>query len=466
MPPKMPWIPKIHFEISERKILLRIFDLFFIFLMLALLGGVFQFDYFKINSERWEWALVLAIYYSIFAVIFEMYDLQKAASFQSTLQNVVLTVSVTVLFFILTPFFTPVLPENRLQIVYFYFAIVIGLLIWRYAYISFVSAPRFNKRILIVGNSFDINLIADNLHVADPNYRVIGYVNTDAIKQEALDRRLKVIEVNDLLKSIVRYSVSEIVVASPSKGVGIDLYNQLMILLGQGFPIREYTQVYEEITHRVPVQHVERDFYKYFPFSRSNKNRFYLAISRFFNVIFAAVVLIASLVLLPLVLLGNFIGNRGALLYTQKRVGLNGKLFTIIKLRTMVKNAESNGAQWAQKEDSRITPFGKILRNLRIDEIPQCINILRGDMSLIGPRPERPVFVKELSEKIAFYDIRHVVKPGLTGWAQVCGRYVNSVDDSLEKLQYDLFYIKHRNLFLDLNILLKTISTVVYYRGQ
>ncbi|WP_028377722.1 exopolysaccharide biosynthesis polyprenyl glycosylphosphotransferase [Leeuwenhoekiella sp. MAR_2009_132] len=462
----MPWIPKIHFEISERKILLRIFDLFFIFLMLALLGGVFQFDYFKINSERWEWALVLAIYYSIFAVIFEMYDLQKAASFQSTLQNVVLTVSVTVLFFILTPFFTPVLPENRLQIVYFYFAIVIGLLIWRYAYISFVSAPRFNKRILIVGNSFDINLIADNLHVADPNYRVIGYVNTDAIKQEALDRRLKVIEVNDLLKSIVRYSVSEIVVASPSKGVGVDLYNQLMILLGQGFPIREYTQVYEEITHRVPVQHVERDFYKYFPFSRSNKNRFYLAISRFFNVIFAAVVLVASLVLLPLVLLGNFIGNRGALLYTQERVGLNGKLFTIIKLRTMVKNAESNGAQWAQKEDSRITPFGKILRNLRIDEIPQCINILRGDMSLIGPRPERPVFVKELSEKIAFYDIRHVVKPGLTGWAQVCGRYVNSVDDSLEKLQYDLFYIKHRNLFLDLNILLKTISTVVYYRGQ
>ncbi|MFI8378775.1 exopolysaccharide biosynthesis polyprenyl glycosylphosphotransferase [Leeuwenhoekiella sp. NPDC079379] len=462
----MPWIPKIHFEISERKILLRIFDLLFIFLMLALLGGVFQFDYFKINSERWEWALVLAIYYSIFAVIFEMYDLQKAASFQSTLQNVVLTVSVTVLFFILTPFFTPVLPENRLQIVYFYFAIVIGLLIWRYAYISFVSAPRFNKRILIVGNSFDINLIADNLHVADPNYRVIGYVNTDAIKQEALDRRLKAIEVNDLLKSIVRYSVSEIVVASPSKGVGVDLYNQLMILLGQGFPIREYTQVYEEITHRVPVQHVERDFYKYFPFSRSNKNRFYLAISRFFNVIFAAVVLVASLVLLPLVLLGNFIGNRGALLYTQERVGLNGKLFTIIKLRTMVKNAESNGAQWAQKEDSRITPFGKILRNLRIDEIPQCINILRGDMSLIGPRPERPVFVKELSEKIAFYDIRHVVKPGLTGWAQVCGRYVNSVDDSLEKLQYDLFYIKHRNLFLDLNILLKTISTVVYYRGQ
>lgn len=466
MPLKMSWIPKIHFEISERKILLRLFDLAAIFSMLALLVIFFQFDYFRINSERWEWTLVLATYYSVFAVIFEMYDLQKAASFQTTLQNVILTVSVTVLFFILTPFLTPVLPENRLQIVYFYFAMVLGLLIWRYAYITLISAPRFNKRILIVGNSYDINLIAENLHIADPNYRVIGYINTDAIKKDALDRRLKAIEVSDLVDSISRFSVSEIVVASPSKGVGIDLYNQLMLLLGEGFPIREYTQVYEEITQRVPVQHVERDFYKYFPFSRSNKNRFYLTISRLFNIIFAIGVLIIAIFLLPLVLVGNMLGNRGPLLYFQDRVGQNGKLFTILKLRTMVKNAESNGAQWAQKSDRRITPFGKILRNTRIDEIPQCINILKGEMSLIGPRPERPVFVKELSQKIAFYDIRHVVKPGLTGWAQVRGRYVNSVDDTLEKLQYDLFYIKHRNLFLDLNILLKTISTVIYYRGQ
>ena len=132
----------------------------------------------------------------------------------------------------------------------------------------------------------------------------------------------------------------------------------------------------------------------------------------------------------------------------------------------MVVDAESGGVQWAQKKDTRITPFGKLLRNKRIDEIPQCINILKGEMSLIGPRPERPVFVKELSEKIPFYEIRHVVKPGLTGWAQVRGRYAESVDDTLEKLQYDLFYIKHRNMFLDLNILLKTISTVIYYRGQ
>ncbi|PHQ28635.1 sugar transferase [Leeuwenhoekiella nanhaiensis] len=462
----MNWIPKIHFEISERKVLLRLFDVVFIFLMLALVSGFFEFDYFYLSTTRWTWALLLIGYYFIFAAIFELYDLQKAASFQSTLKSGVLAISSTVLFFILTPFFSPVLPENRLQIVFFFMAMVTGLLIWRYAYISLVSAPRFNKRILLVGNSFDINLIAENLHKADPNYRVIGFVNTDNIKASGFDRRLKSIEVGELIKSIKRYSVSEIVVSSTSKGVSVELYNQLIKLLEEGFPIREYTQVYEEITHRVPVQHVERDFYKYFPFSRSNKNRFYLFISGFFNAFFAVVVLALTLVLLPLIVLGNLIANPGPLIYRQKRVGMNGKVFEILKFRTMVVDAEADGAQYAQKKDRRITPFGKILRNTRLDEIPQCINILKGDMSLIGPRPERPVFVKKLSEEIPFYEIRHVVKPGLTGWAQVRGRYAESVDDTLEKLQYDLYYIKHRSFFLDLNILLKTISTVIYYRGQ
>ena len=462
----MNWIPKIHFEISERKVLLRLFDVVFIFLMLALVSRLFKFDYFYLSTTRWTWALLLIGYYFIFAAIFELYDLQKAASFQSTLKSGILAISSTVLFYILTPFFTPVLPENRLQIVFFFMAMVSGLLIWRYAYISLVSAPRFNKRILLVGNSFDINLIAENLHKADPNYRVIGFVNTDNIKASGFDRRLKSIEVGELIKSIKRYSVSEIVVSSTSKGVSVELYNQLIKLLEVGFPIREYTQIYEEITHRVPVQHVERDFYKYFPFSRSNKNRFYLFISGFFNAFFAVVVLALTLALLPLILLGNLIANPGPLIYRQKRVGMNGKVFEILKFRTMVIDAEADGAQYAQKKDRRITPFGKILRNTRLDEVPQCINILKGDMSLIGPRPERPVFVKKLSEDIPFYEIRHVVKPGLTGWAQVRGRYAESVDDTLEKLQYDLYYIKHRSFFLDLNILLKTISTVIYYRGQ
>lgn len=462
----VPFSSNLHFDISERKILLRIMDLFSVFLVLTLVGYSFHFGYLTLTQSQWTWSITLGLYLMIFGTIFELYDLQRAASFQTTLKNILLTVSVTALFYLLTPYFTPVLPANRIQILFFFLAMVLALLGWRYLYIILFSTPRFNKRVLVVGNAFDIQLIAHNLHVADPNYKVIGFVNTDRPLQSNETARLKVVELANIQKAVHRYAISEIVVSSAGEGINFQLYTQLIRLLEKGFTIREYTQVYEEITHKVPVEHMELDFYKYFPFSRSNKNRFYLFYNRFFNVLFACICSLVTLVLIPFIVVGNMLANKGPLLYKQDRVGLNGRRFKIIKFRTMVKNAEKNGAQWSQKGDRRITGFGKILRNTRLDELPQCINILRGDMSLIGPRPERPEFVRALSKKIPFYETRHVIKPGLTGWAQVRGRYAQSTEDALEKLQYDLYYIKHRNLFLDLNILLKTCSTIIYYRGQ
>lgn len=183
------------------------------------------------------------------------------------------------------------------------------------------------------------------------------------------------------------------------------------------------------------------------------------------DMVLSIVGLTIGIVLLPIVLIGNAIANRGPLFYAQERVGKNGKVFKIIKLRSMIINAEKEGAVWAAKQDNRVTRFGKILRKMRIDEIPQFFNVLKGEMSVIGPRPERPIFVKELSEQIPFYEVRHVIKPGLTGWAQVKRDYGSSADDALEKLQYDLFYIKKRSVYLDVNILIKTLSTIIFYRG-
>ncbi|MDP2161111.1 MAG: sugar transferase, partial [Flavobacterium sp.] len=248
--------------------------------------------------------------------------------------------------------------------------------------------------------------------------------------------------------------------------ITVALYNKLLYLLENGFVIREYIQVYESLTQRIPVQFMARDFYRYFPFSRSNQNRLYLLIVRLLEVIFSLIGIVFGIILLPFLLLGNAIGNRGNLFYTQQRVGKNGKAFRIVKFRTMVKNAEQHGAVFATTNDVRITPFGKFLRRSRIDEIPQFINILLGHMAVIGPRPERPVFVEEIAAVMPFYQTRHVIKPGLTGWAQVNYSYGDSIDDSLIKLQYDLYYIKHRSIFLDINIVVKTISTVLFYRGQ
>ena len=344
----------------------------------------------------------------------------------------------------------------------------VGILIWRWLYITLISSPRFFKRVLVVGDSFDIIKVISNLEGADPNYRIAGYINTsDTIVPELLDVDVAQYPIENLVNTVVDNGISEIVVASDyTSGVKVELYNQLLNLLESGFPIREYMQVYEEITQRIPVQHVDKDFYRYFPFSRSNQNKFYKFFHRLFDVFASLLGIAFFLILLPLVFILNLIANRGPLFYTQERIGKNGRTFKIIKLRTMVTDAEKGGAVWAEKNDTRITKFGKFLRRSRVDEIPQFFNVLVGEMSVIGPRPERPVFVRELSKQIPFYETRHVVKPGLTGWAQVMGNYGSSEEHALEKLQYDLYYIKHRNLFMDLSIVLKTISTVLYYRGQ
>ncbi len=460
--------PLFHFEISERKLLLRLFDMLGVLLALALVGIIFKFDYFRIDTDQWTWTLVFLIYLNLFSSVFELYDLQKADRFDTVIKNVLLTSSLTVLFYILTPYFTPSLPENRLQIVFFFLSVTSALLLWRFLYISLISSPRFYKRVLVVGDSFDIKLIAESLQKSDPNYYVVGYVNTDyRISTDLVKEDLKRFEVEELQNAIKEHHINEVVVASAyQKGLMLSLYNQLSELLKKGFPIRDYTQVYEEITRRIPVQNVDKDFYKYFPFSRSNQNKFYMLIFRVFDILVSILGIIFGIILLPFIVIGNLLGNRGSIFYTQERVGKHGKVFKIIKLRTMLKDAEINGPQYAQKNDYRITGFGRLLRRTRIDEIPQFYNVMKGEMSLIGPRPERPVFVKELSEIIPFYDTRHIIKPGLTGWAQVMANYGDCHDDALEKLQYDLYYIKHRGIFLDLSILLKTLSTVLFFRGQ
>jgi exopolysaccharide biosynthesis polyprenyl glycosylphosphotransferase len=369
---------------------------------------------------------------------------------------------------LLTPIYTPVLPSNRIQIFFFFIAIFLALFTWRMIYVRFFASTRFQKKVILICDQEQLKELVDGLENADPHYRVLGFVNSDStnIKTEVFPK-IKNIEINDLEIFVKKNSISEVVIASQkTDGITVKLYNQLIDLLENGYIIREYTQVYEAITQRIPVQYVSRDFYRYFPFSRSNQNHLYLIVVRFLEIVISLIGLGIGLLLIPLVCIGNLCGNKGKLFYTQERVGKNGAVFSIVKFRTMIKNAESDGAVFATSNDSRITPFGKIMRKSRIDEFPQFINILKGDMAVIGPRPERPIFVSEIAEVMPFYETRHVIKPGLTGWAQVNYSYGETIEDSLMKLQYDLYYIKHRSLFLDFNIMFKTLSTVLFYRGQ
>ena len=338
---------------------------------------------------------------------------------------------------------------------------------WRAIYIKFFASSKFNKKITLIADACDASVIKQSLQDADPNYKIIGFINTDPALESNDHLDIKQFSINDAQKLFQNRSITEVVVASnQSEGITSNLYRWLIELVEDGHSVREYTQVYEEMTDRVPVQYVGKDFYKYFPFARNNQNRLYLVYHRLFDLVTSIIGLLVCLLIIPFVALGNFLGNKGSLFYSQERVGVNRKVFKIIKFRTMVKDAEKSGAQFAMENDVRFTKFGKFLRATRIDEFPQFWNILKGDMSVIGPRPEREVFVEQLSEKIPFYETRHVVKPGLTGWAQVKTRYGVTEGDHLRKLQYDLYYIKKRSVFLDIRIIIKTLSTVIFLKGQ
>jgi exopolysaccharide biosynthesis polyprenyl glycosylphosphotransferase len=198
-----------------------------------------------------------------------------------------------------------------------------------------------------------------------------------------------------------------------------------------------------------------------------NNKKLYEITRRIYDICFSILLLAVTLPFTPLIALIIKISSKGPVFFTQIRTGKDGKTFRAIKFRTMVTNAETNGPQWATKNDSRVTGAGRFLRKTRIDEIPQLINVLTNEMSLIGPRPERPKFVEELEKEIPFYKERLLVKPGLTGWAQVAGpAYGGSKEESLEKLQYDLYYIKNRSMALDISIVLKTVKTILTRRGQ
>lgn len=193
---------------------------------------------------------------------------------------------------------------------------------------------------------------------------------------------------------------------------------------------------------------------------KKEQGTLYAITIRLFEIIFALVVLIITFPVTLIVIIAIKLEDGGAVIYKNDRIGKNGNVFYLYKFRSMIPNAETNGAVWASAGDARITRVGRITRKLHIDEIPQMWNILRGDLALVGPRPERPTIVKDLAEKIPYYDIRHSIKPGFTGWAQIKFRYARSVADSQKKLEYDLFYIKNRNFFMDIGIILKTVQII------
>jgi exopolysaccharide biosynthesis polyprenyl glycosylphosphotransferase len=453
------------FNISERKIFLKIIDSITIIVSLFFSFKFLEFDYFNFENKKiLSWILLLIVYYLIFGEIFQLFHLGTSNNRYLSLRALLVTALTTTVFYFFTPFLSPEMPGNRLQIIYFFLTLVIPVLIWRFFYIQVIFSPKYFKRIIFIGSSNKIEKMVGLIKENNYHY-LIAYFSDKSIDdlkgfKDVNTEKLSVFSEDNMINEIIvsKEGLSEEAISFLNK--------ELIYLFQKGFSIRSFENFYESTALRVPKEYLERNFYKYINFTKNNTNRFYLFGLRIMDILVSFFGLILFLLIIPFLLIGNLFGNKGPFIYSQKRVGKNGNFFEIYKLRSMIVNAEKTGAVWAQKNDVRITPFGKFLRNTRLDEVPQFFNILKGDMSIIGPRPERPKFVKELEDKIPFYAIRHTIRPGLTGWAQVNYSYANTIEEQEIKLRYDLYYIKKRDTMLDLKILIKTITTVLFYRGQ
>ncbi len=233
-----------------------------------------------------------------------------------------------------------------------------------------------------------------------------------------------------------------------------------------GTEVRSFTAFWEHYWFKIPISSVKDDWFYFSQGFSVLSSSISQRVKRAVDILCALLLLALCLPIIVIAALLVAISSKGAAFFCQQRLGLNGKEFTIYKLRTMSVDAEASGAQWATINDTRITKVGRFLRLSRLDELPQLWNVLKGDMSLVGPRPERPEFTGQLSKVIPYYDLRHLVKPGLTGWAQVMYPYGASEEDSLRKLEYDLYYIKHQSFFFDFNILARTVAIVTQNSGR
>jgi len=345
--------------------------------------------------------------------------------------------------------------------------LALGLMVsWRISIHWLLGHPDFGEKILIVGSgSFAVEVAREMLNRPDAGYRIAGFVGNDP---ELLGKSLinpRVIGLTSELDEVVRREgIDRIIVAMGERRGQLPTNELLQLSLAGTVNIEEGASFYERVTGRVSLDMIRPSW---LIFSSRGRQARISGVTR--NIVHRLVALVGALMSLPIAV-GTAIliklDSRGPILYKQERVGKNGGTFTVMKFRSMRTDAEKAGPVWASADDDRTTRVGRVIRKLRIDEIPQFWNILRGEMDFVGPRPERPHFVSQLAEEIPYYEQRHLIAPGLTGWAQIKYPYGASIEDARQKLQYDLYYIKNQSLMLDAIILFETIKIILFGRGR
>ena len=412
---------------------------FFIMLEIAFPGKISKVD---IESHSTPFTVVFLIW--IF--IFFLFNLYEAESVKPTIPHlkrigvatIVAIVASVVLFYIIPDF--GITPKTNLLI--FSATFILLFIIWRRIFYR-VFSVNFKKNVGFILKTSEDEAYGKELIDYIKTYPQSGFFVFGAY--------------SSLKEFLERKDGEQIDILIISKNI-LEETGDLELIYNKVGHVLNLAQAYEDILGKIPVDSIDETWFLHN--IQSINTTSYNIITYFINIAVSLIVLIVTFPFLLIVALLIKIHDGGSIFYTQLRVGKKNKTFKLYKFRSMIMDSEPNGAVWSDKSDNRITPIGKIIRKLHIDEIPQMINVFKGDLSLVGPRPERPEFVTQFNNTIPHYKLRHIICPGFTGWAQIKYKYANTKEDSKEKFQYDLFYIKNRNIFMDFGIILRTIQII------
>lgn len=358
----------------------------------------------------------------------------------------------------------PLAEANRTMFEITGMAGLFGLLSYRVMASHRRARALVTTRLLIFGAGKEAAAVAASLSEEDPTVRVVGFYPANTKEEIVVPQDMVIDRAKPLVDVVNDLKVDEIVVALTERRGGKMPLRELLDCRLSGVLVLDLTSHYERMLGQIRLEALRAGWLIFGGGFRQGPVR--TAVKRAFDVVVASVLLVLFSPLMLLTALAIALEDGFPILYRQERVGLNGRLFNVIKFRSMRKDAEKDGTpRWAMKNDTRVTKIGRIIRKLRIDELPQLFSVLKGDMSMVGPRPERAYFVDQLTKEIPFYAVRHSVKPGVTGWAQVRYHYGASKEDAVQKLQYDLYYVKNHSLLLDLVILFETVGVVVSGKG-
>jgi len=389
---------------------------------------------------------------------FDLYEPQRISGRWEIYFRLLVVLSVLSFFLAALVYFFPDLDIGPNVLVVGVTVLAIALVIWRWAYEWIVGLSMFRERVYVLGNGERARSVVETLRARrDAGMDVVNVEGGGSFKELRERFAADLRGFRDPKSRIDR-----IIVAMEERRGSMPL-RELLDLRLSGVLIEDATSLLERLYGKLPLEGLNPSaliFSDGFNVKASQQ-----IVRRLVSITVSFVALIICLPFLPFIILAVRLSSRGPIFFRQTRVGLRGRPFTVYKFRTMRQDAEAAGAVWATKDDPRVTKLGKFMRKTRVDEIPQLWNVLRGEMAFVGPRPERPEFVQWLSNEIPFYELRHIIRPGITGWAQVRFRYGASLEETKQKLEYDLYYVKHLSLGLDLLIMFETIKTIILRRG-